>query len=153
MLNIPAGIWVSEKTPSAHFPDADPTQQKTPADHPYGSVLVVDDEILVADTVTNILKNAGFRTFTAYNAEEALKLFASVQPDCVLSDLFMPGMNGIELGLAIRQINDAAKIFLFSGQAGFTHVLEQARKEGHDFEFIAKPIHPEILIEILKKAY
>ncbi len=55
----------------------------------WGTVLVVDDERLIADTLTAILKKHGFITIAAYNGEEGLRVALSVRPDIVLSDVLM----------------------------------------------------------------
>ena len=70
-------------------------------------------------------------------------------PDYVLSDVLMPRMNGVELAIAIRKMLPAVKIFLFSGQAGISEILQEGQRQGYDFELIAKPIHPLKLIERL----
>ena len=60
----------------------------------------------------------------------------------------MPGMNGIELAIAIRRQFPGCRLLLFSGQAETLEILEDAKRRGYDFELLAKPIHPE---EFLKK--
>jgi len=60
-------------------------------------------------------------------------------------------MNGVELAIAIRKMYPAAKILLFSGQAGISDILLDGQKQGFEFELIAKPIHPLKLIERLKE--
>ena len=61
----------------------------------------------------------------------------------------MPGMNGIEMAIQIRQRYPACKVLLFSGQAATADLLEEARQSGYDFELLAKPVHPT---ELLAKA-
>jgi CheY-like chemotaxis protein len=113
-------------------------------------VLVVDDQKLVADTVGEILEAAGFDVVTAYNGHTALEEANRFRPDFLLSDVLMPRMNGVELAIAIRKMHPAARILLFSGQAGISEILLEAQKQGYQFELIAKPIHPMKLIEHLK---
>lgn len=113
-------------------------------------VLVVDDERLVADTISEILDGAGFGVLTAYDGWTGLEAAARFQPDYLLSDVLMPRMNGVELAIAIRKMYPAVRILLFSGQAGISEVLLHGQKQGFEFELIAKPIHPLKLIERLK---
>jgi CheY-like chemotaxis protein len=61
----------------------------------------------------------------------------------------MPKLNGVDTVLAIRELCPSTKILLFSGQAGTTNILEAARAEGHEFEMLPKPIHPEQLLKKL----
>jgi CheY-like chemotaxis protein len=73
-----------------------------------------------------------------------------VLPDAVISDVIMPGMNGIETAKAIMQSLPNCRIILFSGQTASVDLLAQARAEGYAFEVLAKPINPEKLLEKLK---
>lgn len=113
-------------------------------------ILVVDDEKLIADTISEILKRAGFHVVTAYDGWEALQSAGRFRPDYLLSDVLMPQMNGVELAVAIQKMHPAAKILLFSGQAGISEILLSGQQQGLKYELIAKPIHPLKLIEILK---
>jgi DNA-binding response OmpR family regulator len=113
-------------------------------------VLVVDDERLIADTMTEILRRSGFNAICAYDGVSALELALEVSPDFVVTDVVMPQMNGVQLAIAIRKALPATEILLLSGQAGITEIVEGGRKEGFLFELIAKPIHPEKLLQRLR---
>jgi CheY-like chemotaxis protein len=114
-------------------------------------VLVVDDEHLVADTITKILELYDFRAIAAYGGRSALELAKKIEPDYLLTDVRMPEMNGVELAIAIRNLLPKTRILLFSGHAGVSDIIMQAGQQGHEFELVSKPIHPEKLIEILRK--
>jgi CheY-like chemotaxis protein len=109
-------------------------------------VLVVDDERCIADTLAAILRNSGYDATACYDAEGALQQCESVRPDLVISDVVMPGMNGIDLATLVRERHPHCKILLFSGQAKTVDMLEEASRRGHDFELLAKPIHPAELL-------
>lgn len=113
-------------------------------------ILIVDDHRLIADTLVEILGDAGFEAAAAYDGWEALDLASRTEPDWLLSDVLMPRMNGVELAIAFRQAHPNATILLFSGQAGVSEILHEGRQRGYDFELIAKPIHPLKLIQRLK---
>lgn len=115
------------------------------------SILVVDDEVKLADTMTEILNLSGFCAFTAYEGRSALEIAEQIEPDYLLTDVVMPEMNGVELAIAIRRIRPETMILLFSGQAGTIDLLEDARAEGYSFEVLEKPMHPLRLIEHLKR--
>jgi CheY-like chemotaxis protein len=113
-------------------------------------VLVVDDQKLIVDTIAEILEGAGFEVAVACDAWTALELAASFQPERLLTDVLMPGMNGVELAIAVRKMYPAVKILLFTGQAGISEILENAEERGYKFEVLPKPIHPRKLIEHIK---
>lgn len=115
------------------------------------SILVVDDEERLANTMTEILNISGFCAFTAYEGKSALQIAEEIQPDYLLTDVVMPEMNGVELAIEVRRKLPETKILLFSGQAGTIDLLEEARAAGHDFEVLEKPMHPVRLIEHLKR--
>src|SRR5579863_9168956 len=80
-------------------------------------VLVVDDERLIADTMTEILNRCGFQAVCAYDGSTALELAIEVHPDFVVTDVVMPNMNGVQLAIAIRKSLPSTEILLLSGQA------------------------------------
>jgi CheY-like chemotaxis protein len=105
-------------------------------------VLVVDDERVIADTLSVILEKNGFAVMTAYDGISALKIATQVPPKLLISDVVMPRMNGIDLAIAIRQGVPDCKVILFSGQASTADFLLAARLAGHDFVTLTKPVHP-----------
>jgi DNA-binding NtrC family response regulator len=130
------------------FPLTESESEKTVARQP--RVLVVDDERLLADTTAAILRRTGFNAKTAYDAFAALELSGSFHPDYLLTDIMMPGMNGVELAIAMTKMHPATKILLISGQAGISDILAGSREKGYEFPLLAKPVHPETLVEGLR---
>jgi CheY-like chemotaxis protein len=111
-------------------------------------VLVVDDERIIADTVSFILSRAGFTVLTAYDALSALQQANVMAPELLLSDITMaPGMDGVDLAMEMVEQFPDCKIVLFSGQAGTMDLLGRARQAGHSFALLAKPMHPTALVE------
>jgi len=103
---------------------------------------VVDDERVIADTLSVILSRSGFSVQTAYNAEGALELARMVPPQLLLSDVMMgPGMDGTELAMTMVKLVPNCKVLLFSGHAATRDLLERARELGHDFTLLTKPLH------------
>jgi CheY-like chemotaxis protein len=109
-------------------------------------VLVVDDEQVIADTLSIILNKAGFDASPVYTGTAAVESARTLQPDLIISDVIMPDMNGIEAAIKIRAFLPDCKILLFSGQAATADLLESARAKGHEFEILAKPVHPQDLL-------
>jgi CheY-like chemotaxis protein len=114
-------------------------------------VLVADDERVIADTLSMILNQSGFEARAVYSGEGALELAESFQPDMLISDVIMADLNGIDAAIRIRKVLPAIKILLFSGQAATADLLEKARKEGYEFDILAKPVHPQDLLARLRK--
>ena len=110
-------------------------------------VLVVDDEKRIADTLAAILESKGYASKAAYDGQEALSRCREHIPDLVISDVVMPGMNGIDLGIAVKTEFSTCRVLLFSGQAATAQMLADAQSRGHQFELLAKPLHPSLLLE------
>ena len=113
-------------------------------------VLVADDEQVIANTLAIILNQAGFEACAVYSGEAAIEALDSFQPDMLISDVIMTGITGIEAAIATRQKMPHCKILLFSGQAATADLLEKARLHGHEFEILAKPVHPTDLLAKLR---
>ena len=110
-------------------------------------VLIVDDEKVIADTLSIILDRSGFTTMTAYDGASALNLAKKSAPDLLISDVVMPGMTGIDLAIKMRNTIPTCKVLLFSGQAATVDLLEEARRSGHDFTTLTKPVHPTDMLK------
>ena len=113
-------------------------------------VLVADDEQVIANTLAIILNQAGFDARAVFSGEKALEALDTFQPDMLISDVIMTGMTGIEAAIITRQRLPKCKILLFSGQAATADLLEKARAQGHEFEILAKPVHPTDLLAKLR---
>lgn len=115
-------------------------------------VLVVDDERVIADTLTAILRDRGFNAMTAYSAEAAIAMARESSPQFLVCDIvLLGGMNGIEAAIQIGALCPDCRIILISGMAESGELLDKARARGHDFEIIlAKPFHPTELIDRLQ---
>jgi CheY-like chemotaxis protein len=114
-------------------------------------VLVADDERVIADTLAMILNQNGFEARATYSGEKALELAAIFEPNMLISDVIMAGLNGIDAAIRIRALLPSIKILLFSGQAATADLLEKARTQGYEFEILAKPIHPQDLLSRLRE--
>jgi CheY-like chemotaxis protein len=113
-------------------------------------VLVVDDERVIADTLAIILNQHGFDATAVYTGTGAVEQARNLHPDLIITDVIMPDMNGIEVAINIRAFLPDCKILLFSGQAATADLLESARARGHEFEILAKPVHPQDLLAKLR---
>ncbi len=113
-------------------------------------VFVVDDEVVIAQTLSIILNQAGFEASAFNHPDAAIAARAELLPDLLISDVVMPGMTGVDLAIHFREAQPDCKILLFSGQAATANFLEEARDRGYDFELLAKPVHPAHLLAKLR---
>lgn len=109
-------------------------------------VLVVDDESAIADTLAEILTLSGYAAQPVYDGEEALETALLMPPELLITDVMLPGMSGIELAISIRRIFPDCKVLLFSGQAATTDLLASAKRAGHEFTLLSKPVYPTDLL-------
>ena len=109
-------------------------------------VVVVDDEKVIASTVAAILQMNGFSAKFFVHPLQALDAMNIEHPDLLISDVMMPELSGVELAIRVKALSPSCKILLFSGQAATADLLLQARAKGHDFQLLAKPIHPTELL-------
>lgn len=116
-------------------------------------ILVVDDERNIADTLAMVFKIKGHEAMAVYNAESAVAAIETFEPDVVLSDVIMGKMTGVDLAIYLSKARPDVKIVLFSGQTDTANLLAEADKKGHSFRLLAKPIHPEKLLEDIAANY
>lgn len=109
-------------------------------------VLIVDDEQTIADTLALIFTSNGYETRASYSAEQALEVLEEWRPDVAIIDVVLPGMNGIEFAIFLKASYPGCHFLLFSGQPGASGLLEEAKKKGHLFEILAKPLHPTFML-------
>ena len=121
-----------------------------PPDRQKLRIFVVDDEWVIASTLATILKHSGFDAVSFTDPLDALRAGVERAPNLLITDVMMPQMSGIELAIQMRAQSPECKVLLFSGQAATRDLLDQARRDGHDFELLAKPIHPKDFVEKIK---
>lgn len=117
------------------------------------AVMVVDDESSIADTLAEILSRHGYECVAAYDADSALETALLRPPEMLITDVVLPGMNGIDLAIHIRRIFPECKIILFSGQASTADLLAAASREGHKFVLVSKPVHPTDLLARISESF
>jgi signal transduction histidine kinase/ActR/RegA family two-component response regulator len=114
-----------------------------------GSVLVVEDNVILGEMTCEILNAQGYRAVWAASAAAALELLAR-QPGnfgLVFSDVVMPGMNGIELGMEVRRRYPSLPVVLTSG---YNAVVAQEGE--HRFDLLLKPYTLDTLVQVFRKA-
>ena len=118
--------------------------------HKETKLLVVDDEAMANMHLKSYFEKRGYAVFTATCAEEALPLIKKENPEIMLLDIGLPGMNGIELLQEVRKSNRALKVILISGYYNLDFP-DATIKELNIYECVHKPIGLVELDQIVKK--
>jgi CheY-like chemotaxis protein/glycine cleavage system H lipoate-binding protein len=113
-------------------------------------VLVVDDEQVVLDGVTRHLGRDGYEVRTASSGAEALEVVRAEPVDVLVSDLMMPGMDGLELLDTLRGEGFAQPMIMITGYATMRTALQALRKGA--FDYIAKPFTRAELLGVVARA-
>jgi len=115
-----------------------------------GSILIVDDEFSVRDSLGNWFLKDGYTVDTAKNAQEALALLQRTSYEVLLLDIKMPGMDGIELQRRVHEIDPHLMVIMITAYAAVETAV-QALKAGA-FDYVTKPIDPDQLHHLVQNA-
>lgn len=115
------------------------------------TILVVDDEESVRDSLVRILTKEGYQVRMASSGETALLAVRQEPPDLLLTDLRMPGMDGIELLKAVKAISPETQVIVMTA-FGSVEVAVRAMKEGAD-DFLEKPLSRAVLLQVVANAF
>jgi DNA-binding NtrC family response regulator len=116
-----------------------------------GRILVVDDEVNARTALAELLRDEGFDTETAADAFKALGKFESFTPHVVITDLKMPGMDGIELVKKLRASEDAPAVIVMTAFGAVDSAIE-AMRSGAD-EYLTKPLNFDELLVVMDKVF
>ncbi len=114
------------------------------------TILLVDDEEGIRKVLGISLIDAGYEVLTAENGEEALKIFRKIKPPIVLTDIKMPGMDGIELLQKIKQESPDTEVIMITGHGDMDLAIKSLKYEAVDF--VTKPINDDALEIALNRA-
>ncbi len=114
------------------------------------SILVVDDEESVRDSLSSWFIEDGYRVQVAENAKQALAILESANFDIILTDLKMPGMDGLEMLRRIKLLNKDSIIIVMTAFASVDTAV-RALKDGA-FDYVTKPFDPDDLSHLIRNA-
>jgi DNA-binding NtrC family response regulator len=114
------------------------------------SILIVDDEESVRDSLSNWFTEDGFRVESAENAKKALSMLESENFDIVLADLKMPGMDGLEMLRRIKFLRKDSIVIVMTAFATVDTAVK-ALKDGA-FDYVTKPFDPDDLSHLIRNA-
>lgn len=109
--------------------------------------LVVNDDPMIATTVSAILNGNGLAALATTKAQSALETARLIPPEILIADLTLPGMGGFTLALEITQMVPDCEVILVCDQAFTPTVAESMCRIAHAFTIMVKPIHPADLLD------
>src|SRR6202451_3646960 len=112
-------------------------------------VVGVDDDFRVRESIESLVESAGFAPVVFSSAEEFLQSGRLAEATCLITDVRMPGMDGIELQRRIRIEHSTLPVVFITAQNGSAEIRHKALDDGA-VEFLYKPFNPADLIELIK---
>lgn len=113
-------------------------------------ILVVDDEHLIRWSLEQNLKKQGYEVITASNGEEALKIAQEDQPDLILLDIQMPGINGLEVLEKVKEFDEDIVVIMVTAQGGLDTAVNAMKMGAYDY--VNKPFNLDELSIVIRKA-
>jgi UDP-3-O-acyl N-acetylglucosamine deacetylase len=113
-------------------------------------VLIVDDEERVVQSIAGVLEDEGFQVATARSGEEAIRVFQQEEPDITLLDIWLPGMDGIEILKRLKGIAPECQVIMISGHATISTAMTSVKLGA--FDFIEKPLSLDVLLLTIRRA-
>ncbi|MCM8765983.1 MAG: response regulator [Candidatus Omnitrophica bacterium] len=113
-------------------------------------ILVVDDDPLILETMKDILEIEGFQPLLSSQAQEGLEIIKRDNPDLVITDIKMPGVNGLEFLQRVKEISPELPVIIITGFASLESAIEALREGAYDY--LIKPFEVEKIIAIIKRA-
>ncbi len=117
------------------------------------TIMIVDDELHMVELEKAIIEAEGFKTITAANGDEALKILQKAKPDLVILDMMMPGMSGREVCEKIRKNSKTKNLrVIFVTVARFSEIGKDNLKDMKVLDYVTKPFSNDDLVFRVKKA-
>jgi DNA-binding response OmpR family regulator len=113
------------------------------------SILIVDDEIVARQSLTDILKLEGYNTVAVPNGPSAVEHVRTHPVDLVIVDLRMPGMDGLQVVQAINQVSPDTEVVLLTAYGSMDTAVQALRLRIHDY--LTKPASPPQVLASVKK--
>jgi DNA-binding response OmpR family regulator len=112
----------------------------------------VDDEVVIAVTLGEILSREGFDVSCFTNPLKALEAAHSHAPDLLIADVVMPELSGIDLAVVVRETWPNCMVLLFSGHPSTSAILQLASENGNNFDVLSKPVPPQEILARVSNA-
>ncbi|HKZ53528.1 MAG TPA: response regulator, partial [Candidatus Acidoferrales bacterium] len=123
---------------------------EAPALKTKGKILIVDDEMVVRDSLGKWFATEGYEIHTVASAREALEAIQKGNYDTALIDIKMPGMDGMELQDRLREIDPEMPLIIMTGYASVETAVRALKRGAYDY--ITKPFDPDELVHLVSNA-
>lgn len=117
---------------------------------PHTKVLIIDDDAAIRRVATLILERAGYEVFTAPEGRNGIDSANQQNPDVVVCDNMMPGINGIETLTELKKDHPELEVVMLTANPTMETAVEALREKA--FDYLSKPFDPERLVEVVAKA-
>ncbi|HMH85175.1 MAG TPA: sigma 54-interacting transcriptional regulator, partial [Gemmatimonadaceae bacterium] len=114
------------------------------------TVLIIDDEMGILDTIRILLKNEGFIPYTALGGKKGLEQIAALKPELIITDVRMPDVTGLDILASVRAHDPEAVVILMTAQASLQSAIGAVNNGA--FYYIQKPFKNEELVTIVRRA-
>jgi len=114
------------------------------------TILVIDDDPGITDSFVQLLESRGYTVVTAARADDALARFGDIELNLVITDVCMPGMNGLDALDAFRRRSPRLPVVVMTGQGSVDTAIESTKRGA--FDYLLKPIDPTALLSVVEKA-
>jgi two-component system response regulator HydG len=114
------------------------------------TVLIIDDESAIVDTLRILLKNEGFAAHVAFGGKQGIDQISAIQPDIIISDIRMPSVGGLDVLSAAKAHDPDMPVILMTAQASLQSAIS-AVNDGA-FHYVQKPFQNDALVAIVKRA-
>ena len=113
-------------------------------------ILIVDDEERVVESIAGVLEDEGFRVARARSGEEAVDVFEREKPDVTLLDIWMPGVDGMEVLKRLKRMAPESQVIMVSGHATISTAMTAVKLGA--FDFLEKPLSIDVLLMTIHRA-
>ena len=115
-------------------------------------ILLIDDDIIVRQTIANVLTDAGYEVVSAPDGVTGMRAYRRSRPDLVITDIIMPDQEGIQTLMEIHKVDPTAKVIAISGggRTSNQRILDVARTMGAS-DTLAKPFDLEDLLRVVQR--
>ena len=114
------------------------------------TVLIIDDEMGILDTIRRLLKSAGVIPYTALGGKKGLEQMAALKPELIITDVRMPDVTGLDILASVRAHDPEAVVILMTAQASLQSAIGAVNNGA--FYYIQKPFKNEELVTIVRRA-